>query len=200
MHRRAGRLATAEEMLREALEIEIVGSAKPGEVQPALETLLAVEARYAQAYEPDSVTLMNMRNDLAWGLLEAGRLDEPQQILNEVTSRIEPDPENAGQAWRRAHLFSAQRALKAADPTGAAHHLAIARRELGPYDMEFDDRIRLELLARDTELALGAPVRAQQRWRSAEAMAVEHLGRDHPLMAQVESRLQEPVLDLVLDD
>ncbi|MEE4639131.1 MAG: serine/threonine-protein kinase [Wenzhouxiangella sp.] len=257
MHRRAGKLETAEEMLRQALEIEIVGSGQPGaatvnnlgnvllrqgrleeareayqraivlaanefgadapralsyrrnlarfqlevgEIEPALETLIAVEARYAQAYDPDSVTLMNMRNDLAWGLLEAGRLEEAERVLNEVTGRIAPDPENAGQIWRRAHLFSARRALDVADPVTAAKRLAIAQRDLGPYDMEFDDRIRLELLAGDIDLALGESDRARGRWVRAEAMADEHLGQGHPLNAQVQRRLQGRRSDLTISD
>jgi len=247
MHRRAGRLETAERLLLEAVEVELAGSGQPGaatvnnlanvllrqgrleaarefyqqavflaaqefgpespraasyrrnlarfqlevgEIEPALESMREAEAIYAQAYEADDVNLINLRNDLVWALLEAGQLHEAETLLGEVIPHVNAIPGAHDHLWRRAHLFSTARALKAGDLELAWHHLAITERELGQYDLEFDDRIRLELWAGDIELASGEPDRALARWRSAETFATEQLGPDHPLSGQVQHRLR----------
>ena len=247
MHRRAGRLELAEQLLREAVDIELTGSGQPGaatvnnlanvllrlgrleaarqsyqqavilaaqefgpespraasyrrnlarfqlevgEVEPALEAMREAEAIYALAYQADDVNLINLRNDLVWALLEAGRLQEAETVLAEVIPHVEAIPGVHDHLWRRAHLFSTSRALKAGDLPLALHHLAITERELGHYDLEFDDRIRLELLAGDIELASGDHDRALARWRLAETLAGEQLGQDHPLLGQAQRRLE----------
>ena len=161
-----------------------------GEIEPALDSMRLAESLYASAYEADNLSLMNLRNDLAWALLEAGLPAEAEEVLLEVTSRIEPTPGRNDQVWRRAHLLSARRALQTLDFPVAAQHLAIAERELAQYDLEFDDRIRLELIAGEIDLASGRPDQALARWRAAEAMAHEQLGTGHPLRMQIRQRAE----------
>ncbi len=245
MHRRAGRLETAERMLREAMDVELAGSGQPraasvnnlanvllrlgqmdeagslyqqavvlaaaefgaespraasyrrnlarfqlevGEIEPALAAMLEAEAIYARAYEPTEASLMNLRNDLAWALLEAGHTEAAKTVLAEVISRVEARPGSDDHLWRRAHLFSVRQALQAGDLARASEHIAIAERELGPYDLEFDDRVRLELWAGDAAMASRQHEEALARWRAAEGLAAQQLGTAHPLQAEIRRR------------
>ncbi|TVR95538.1 MAG: hypothetical protein EA418_07500 [Wenzhouxiangellaceae bacterium] len=162
-----------------------------GEIEPALQAIRQAEAIYVVAYQPDDANLINLRNDLAWALLEAGRTEEAEAVLAEVISRVEPHPGRLDHLWRRGHLLSSRRALDAGDLAAAASHMAIAEQDLGRYDLEFHDRIRLELVAGDIARASGDDAAADARWRAAEVLAIAQFGFESPLHASVQRRLRE---------
>jgi len=162
-----------------------------GQTDLAVDNIEAAHSIYSKAYEPDEVTLLEMRADYARILSRAGDHQRASALVPEILEHARGRPGDAELAYRRAHLVAARAALAGGAPARAREHLDAAESALGRWGLETIDLVELTLLAGDVLAAEGRFELADAQWRQAERLAGERLGPGHTLHARAASRAAE---------
>lgn len=159
-----------------------------GKTEAAAENLNQAYERCASEYSIDKAYNLHMRTQLAWALAAAGRNGRAGELLEAVFEHGAGEGQTT-MLLRRAHRVAAQLALARGDIQSARRHVTTARKDLGPYEVEPHERVRLALLEGDIMRAAGSPQQAREHWQAGRRNAQALLGSAHPLRAELEDRL-----------
>lgn len=147
----------------------------------AVANLQSAYDSYARAYPIDSGINLNMRSQLSWALLLAGKADEAEDLLAEIFNRAGSMTGVARAALWRSHMVSASASYRKGRIPLAMEHIESAVAQMDAYPIERADQVRFFLLAGDVYAAAERLDRSRASWERALELARSGLGRRHPL-------------------
>lgn len=159
-----------------------------GDADKAADNLDQAYAQYASAHPPETGTNLNMRSQLSWVLLEAGRAEEARELLPDIFSHAQGRSGVARLAVCRARMVAARLAMQEGEAKRAAEHIEAALTETDAYPVDNAELVRLHLLAGDVYAAAEDLERAISNLRKAQSLARNRLGANHPLKKEVAAR------------